>query len=249
MPSTRTTHAGDADHLGADAVRYGPGLPPEGELKLLGHVEGRRVLLLGCGGPPGASAASGAASTSGVEAPGAVVLAAAGARVIVVDPDADDLAATREMAERAGVRVETHQGPPAELAFVRADTIDLALSVYGLAAVDDLDRVFRQVHRVLRPDRPLVLSLPHPAFAMLDAAGEAPLVHRTWWDPSPALPADATSRPRTPAVLFAALGRANFRVDALLEPPAGESLAGSHWSEAMRWVPPSLILRARKQGY
>ena len=33
----------------------------------------------------------------------------------------------------------------------------------GSCPVDDIDRVFRQVDRVLRPEHPLVLSLPHPA--------------------------------------------------------------------------------------
>jgi SAM-dependent methyltransferase len=240
MAPTRTTLAGDGGDLGADAVRYGPGLPPESELKLLGHVEGRRVLQLGCGG---------AAGTATGPASDAVVLARSGAKVIAVDHDAANLATTRELADQAGVRVETHHGSLAELAFVRADTIDLALSIYGLAAVDDLDRVFRQVHRVLRPDRPLVFSLPHPAFAMLDAGSGESALHRTWWDPSPVAPADDTSRPRTPATLFAGLGRANFRVDALLEPQADPSLAGEQWTEAMRWVPPTLIVRARKQGF
>lgn len=240
MAPTRTTRTGDGDDVGADAVAYGPGLPPESELKLLGHVDGRRVLQLGCGGAAGDATA---------DASDAVALAKGGAKVIAVDPDAGNLATTRELADRAGVRVETRQGSPAELAFVRADTIDVALSVYGLAAVDDLDRVFRQVHRVLRPDRPLVFSLPHPAFAMLDPGSSEPAVHRTWWDLSPVAPDDATTRPRTPSSLFAGLGRANFRVDALLEPAADRSLAGEHWAEAMRWTPPTLIVRARKQGY
>ena len=41
----------------------------------------------------------------------------------------------------------------------------------ALASVDDLARVFRQVHRVLKPEAPLVCSVPHPAFAMIDPAG------------------------------------------------------------------------------
>ena len=119
--------------LAADTVRYGPGIPTENELKLLGRVDGRRILDLSCGA--GANA---------------VTLAKAGARVIAVDDVADNLADTRERAAREKVRVEAHHGPLAELAFVRADTIDAALSAYGLATVDDLGRVFRQVHRVLR---------------------------------------------------------------------------------------------------
>jgi hypothetical protein len=32
------------------------------------------------------------------------------------------------------------------------------------------------------------------------------------------------------------------------EPPADDVAAGSSWCEALRWVPPTLVLRARKQG-
>jgi SAM-dependent methyltransferase len=221
--------------LSPDLVRYGPGLS-ETDLRLLGHVAGRRVLDLGCG--------AGA---------GAVALAVAGAKVIAIDEDADNLAATRDAAQRRGVRVETHHGPLAELAFVRADTIDGAVSSYGLAAVEDIDRVFRQVHRVLRSDRPLVFSLPHPAFAVLHPDEPVPRLQRSWWDATPLAwssgsPNGPPDRPRTLASLFASLGRANFAVDGLAEPPVAPAEAGDAWCEAMRWVPPTLVLRARKQG-
>jgi SAM-dependent methyltransferase len=237
MPWTPFSLAGAAGAaLDADAVRYGPGIPTEDDLRLLGRVEGRRVLELGCG--------AGA---------GAVALARAGARVIAVDTDDRNLADTRDRAEQAGVRVETHHGPMAELAFLRADTIDAAVSAYGLAAVTDLDRVFRQVHRVLRTDRPFVFSRPHPAFVMLDPAAGEPVLRRPWWDTSAVTwrgssePGDP-DRPVTPGVLVAALGRAGFGLDAMVEPAAEREAAGPAWSDAMRWVPPTLIVRARKWG-
>jgi SAM-dependent methyltransferase len=237
MAWTRFSLAGTSGAtLEADAVRYGPGLPTEDELKLLGQVEGRRVLELACG--------------AGADA---VALAKAGARVIAVDETAANLADTRDRAEREGVKLELHEGPLAELAFVRADTIDAALSTYGLATVGDLDRVFRQVHRVLRSDRPFVFSLPHPAFVMLDPAGGEPVVRRAWWDASPVSWSVAEDRNEPDRVmtltgLFASLNRAGFAVDTLLEPAADRALAGDAWSEAMLWVPPTLIVRARKLG-
>jgi SAM-dependent methyltransferase len=224
----------DVTAVASDVLQYGPGLPPESELKLLGHVDGRRILDLGCG--------AGA---------GAVALAKAGARVIAVDEDVANVGRARDNAEREGVRVETHHGPLPELAFVRADTIDAAVSVYGLAAADDLDRIFRQVHRVLKPERPFVFSLPHPAFTLLDPDGGEPVLRRTWWDSSPvawSVAADGAEpdRARTLSGLFGSLGRANFRVDALAEPEPDRAAAGDGWSDPMRWVPPTLIVRARK---
>lgn len=237
MAWTRFSLSGAAGAtLDADAVRYGPGLPTENELRLLGHVQGRRVLELACGA--GASA---------------VALAKAGARVVAVDDVAENLSDTRDRADREGVRVEIHHGPLAELAFVRADTIDVALSTYGLATVDDLDRVFRQVHRVLRSERPFVFSLPHPAFVMLDPVGGEPVLRRAWWDTSPVPWSVAAGRAEPDRVitlnaLFASLNRAGFGVDALLEPQPERATAGDAWSDAMQWVPPTMIVRARKLG-
>jgi SAM-dependent methyltransferase len=237
MAWTRFTLAGARGRsLSADAVRYGPGIASENELRLLGHVEGRRVIDLGCG--------AGA---------GALWLASSGARVIAIDEAADNVAATREAADRAGVRVETHHGRLHELAFVRADSIDAAVSSYGLAGIADIDRVFRQVHRVLREDRPFVFSLPHPASNLLDPSDPVPRLRRTWWDERPVswsrADADAPpDHPRTLSGLFASLARANFRIDTLAEPPADEVGAGASWCEALRWVPPTLVVRARKQG-
>lgn len=220
--------------LDTEAVHYGPGLPTEEALRLLGRVSGKRVLELECG--------SGAC---------AVALARAGARVIAVDADAGNIDDTRDRAEREAVRVETHHGPPADLAFVRADSVDAALSTYGLAAVTDLDRVFRQVHRVLRPDRPFVFSLPHPAFLMLDPAAEEPVLRRTWWDPSPVRwgsTAGEGDRPVTMASLVGSLVRAGFGIDAVVEPPSDPTAAGDAWSDVLRWVPATLVVRARKVG-
>ncbi|HLM65281.1 MAG TPA: methyltransferase domain-containing protein [Acidimicrobiales bacterium] len=237
MAWSRFTLAGARGRaLSADAVRYGPGIASENELRLLGHVEGRRILDLGCG--------AGA---------GALSLAAAGARVIAIDEVAENVVATRDSADRRKVRVETHHGRLHELAFVRAESIDAAVSSYGLAAIADIDRVFRQVHRVLREDRPFVFSLPHPAFNMLDPADPVPRVRRAWWDDAPVPwsqsgPDARADQPRTLSGLFSSLARANFRIDALAEPPADEVGAGPSWCEALRWVPPTLVVRARKQG-
>jgi SAM-dependent methyltransferase len=237
VPWSRFSLAGPSGAaLEPDAVRYGPGLPHEDALKLLGPLDGRRVLDLGSGA--GANA---------------VALARAGAKVIAVDTSADNLAQVRETARRVGVKVEAHQAPLAELAFVRADTVDAAVSVYGLAPLEDIDRVFRQVHRVLRTEHPFVFSLPHPAFTVLDPELDEPRLRRRWWDPRPVQwsigeeGADA-DQPRTISGLFSSLARANFRVDAVLEPPADQLTAGDKWISHMDFVPPTLIIRARKHG-
>lgn len=213
--------------LPTDVVSYGPDIATEAGVRLLGHVEGKRVLELGCGAGHAA-----------------VALARQGAHVIAVDPSHRRLERVRAACEREEVRVELHQSDLAELAFVRADTIDLVLSVYALASVPDLDRVFRQVHRVLRTECPVVFSLPHPA---LRAAEGGSYFDRT---PVPWNTGEASGEevPRTISEVFVSLTRANFRVDTLLEPEPVEGPRSSFWRPAMERVPATLLIRARKEG-
>jgi ubiquinone/menaquinone biosynthesis C-methylase UbiE len=214
--------------MAADVARYGPDIPTETELKLLGNVEGKRVLELGGG------------------AQAAIAFAKQGAHAIAVDSSPERLAELRRGADEDEVKVELHESDLADIAFVRADSIDLAFSSYAFDYVDDLNRVFRQVHRVLRQECPLVFSVSHPAYAMIDDAAEDPLlVRRSYFERS-----TAGEKPhRTISELFTGLVRSNFRVDTILEPgPANAGPRSPEWSETFKYVPRTLIIRARKEG-
>jgi SAM-dependent methyltransferase len=221
--------------LPTDVVTYGADVPREDTLKLLGSVEGKRVLDLGCG-----------------VGHNAIAMARQGAKVIGVDESADQIAAARAACEREEVRVEFHHGSLADLAFLRADTIDACVSAFGLAPVEDIDRVFRQVHRVLRPEMPLVLSLPHPAFAVSDPDDPLRAVKRSYWDRAPISSDEdrgVVDVPRTISGLFTSLGRANFRVDTVLEPePNPRGPRSRRWTDLMTLLPATLVVRARKLG-
>ena len=222
-----------------DSVSYGPAIPREVDLRLLGDVSAKRVLDLGCGAGHNA-----------------VALARAGARVIAVDESADQIGHARAAIDAAGVRVELHHAPLAELAFLRADTIDAAICVGALVQVADIGRVFRQLHRVLRPELALVFSVPHPMFTLIDPGADDPLrLRRSAFDDQPFGPVTelVPEEPRTGtyarsfSTLFTELGRAGFRVDTVLEPQP-TSTGGPHWSPAMEQLPATLIVRARKEG-
>lgn len=223
--------------LSYDVVQYGPDMPDESELRLLGNLEGKRVLDLGCG--------AGHAS---------VAMAKQGAKVIAVSDESDLVARTRDAAEREESKVEVHQSDLAEIPFLRADSIDAVVSVYSLAGVADLDRVFRQVHRVLRPEQPLVLSLPHPAASMFDTTTSEPLrIRRSYFEKRPRQwtlgGRVGLEHTHTVAGVFTSLMRANFRVDILIEPePIADGERSRFWNDLSDWVPSTLLVRARKQG-
>lgn len=219
------------------AAQYGPDIPTETELRLLGDVRGKRILELGCGG-----------------AQCLVAFAKAGAIAIGVDFSAEQLAFGRRLCEREEVRVELRHGDLADLAFLRADSIDLVFSAYAFGYVEDLDRVFRQVHRVLKVGAPLVFSLPHPAYNMLDDDAEEPLlIRRSYFDHQPIdyqwAGIDFTDYHHTFSELYMSLVRASYRVDTVLEPePLPGAPRSQFWRDTFLTVPRTLIIRARKEG-
>jgi SAM-dependent methyltransferase len=212
-----------------DQVELGPDLTAL-ERRLIGDVVGSRVLDLGCG-----------------MGHAAVALARRGAKVIAVDTDAAQLAHARRLAEEHAVKLELHQADLADLAFVRSASVDLVLSIYSLSAVDDLDRVFRQVHRVLHPEAPFIVTLPHPFTLLVRAAGDGSIrVERPFTARAPLGEGPTLTYPHQFADVHTSLTRANFRVDTVLEP---DTEARGAWRNATTgWIPSTLVIRARKEG-
>ncbi len=228
---------GRPDDADPGVVRYGPDTATEAELRLLGNVAGKRVLDLGCGAGQAALA-----------------FARQGAHAIGLDPSPDALTAAKRRAERAGVRIELHQGDLADLAFMRADSVDLVFSAWAFGGVADLVRVFRQVHRVLKEGMPLVFSIPHPVYDVIDDDDpEQPLlVRRSYFDRTPVDDSGDSTFSRhhhTVSDLFMGLTRNNFRVDVMVEPESTiDGLPSPYWREACLWLPRTLVVRARKEG-
>jgi SAM-dependent methyltransferase len=196
--------------------------PTDQDLRLLGDLRGKRVLDLGSG--------SGAA---------AVAFAEQGAIVIALDSTDAQIGRARARAEAAEVKVEWRVADLADLAFLRAESIDAAYSS-SVAEVDDAARLFRQVQRVLKPNAPFVFSYVHPMSLCVDANG---VLARSYFDPGPVdVERDGESvrvHVRDVGEVFTELGRAGFRVDTIVEPRPATPGAR---------VPDSIVWRARKEG-
>jgi len=184
-------------------INYGPGTPGDDELRLCGEVgDGRRAIELGIS--PWFNS---------------VAFARAGAKSIAIDTDVERIAETRRRATAAEVQVQCLETDLADLGDVASASCEVVLAANTIDRVDDLGRLLRQVHRILKPGMPLVLSMPHP-----------------YADISPEHPYGTGAR--TIGEWFTALTRANFRIDQLHE------LGATAHSPA----PTALVLRARKEG-
>jgi SAM-dependent methyltransferase len=199
--------------------------------RLLGDVERKRVLELGCG-----------------DGSRAVELARRGANVIAVEPRIEAGLATRKRAETAEVRIELRTGDLADLAFLRGDSVDVAFAEGSLASLADLGRVLRQVQRVLRAGAWFAFSLPHPVASCVGRESEpegslpltVPTVDRSYFDDD--VPYGTEIHPHRIGDVFALLGRVGFRVDTLLEPEPPGDVRGR------ALLPTTVIWRARKVG-
>ena len=169
-------------------VRYGTGIPTETELRLLGDLSGgTRALELGVREPYNS-----------------IAFALAGAKALAVDPDPANIENLRAAVQKAdeetsastgnNVRVECHVSDLADLGFATSGSIGAVVANHTIGDVDDLSRLLRQVHRVLRSGNPFVFSVPHP----FDGTSYG-------------------SHGRTIGDWFTQLARTNFRVDQVLE--------------------------------
>lgn len=193
------------------SISFGSSVLNDDDLRVCGDVKGKRVLELGLFGT----------------VPNCVNVASRGGRAIVIDPSAEAIQRARQAAHNAEVAVEFHQGDLADLGFLMTPTIDLALCVHHIDSNTDVARLFRQVHRVLKPEAGFVFAVAHPMSAIFD--GNDLTARRRYGDTTPTIGEYAM-----------ALQRANFTIDVMHE------LTPVHQPNAV--APSTLIVRARKLG-
>lgn len=193
-------------------IWYGQNVADDDELRLCGDVAGKRVIELGI-----------------AKNPNSIVMATAGAKAMAIDPDAQKIASLRAAAEKAEVTVQCHHGDLADLGFATSASVDLVVAVNSLSSVDDLPRLLRQVHRVLKPDAAFVIATLHPVYAMFGDRSMATTATASY---------GATGH--TFSELYMAIERSNFHLDAMHE------LSDNRARDPLS--PTVLVVRTRKQG-
>lgn len=210
------------DFLGdADFVWCPEGLR-EAEVQLLGDVRGRSVLEVGCGA-----------------AACARWLTAQGAHAVGVDLSGGMLAHARAANDRCGLHPPLVQANAEVLPFAD-DSFDVACSAFGAVPfAADLDAVFGEVARVLRPGGRWVYAVTHPMrWIFPDDPGPGGLtVGQSYFDRTPYVEVDDDGRAtyveyhRTLGDFVRALNGAGFRLTELLEPewPEGHTRIWGQW--------------------
>ena len=215
--ATHGEFLGDADFVWCpEGVR-------EAEAGLLGEIEGKRVLEIGCG-----------------QAASARWLASKGAGAVAMDLSVGMLRHAREGNTRTGIAVPLVQATAESLPFA-SESIDAACSAFGAVPfVTSIDAVFAEVHRILRPGGRWVFSVTHPMrWIFPDDPGPGGLtVTQPYFDRTPYVEIgdDGTATyveyHRTVGDYVRALAGAGFALGDLLEPewPAGHTRTWGQWS-------------------
>jgi SAM-dependent methyltransferase len=119
------------------------------------------------------------ASGGGQQGP---ILAAAGAKVTVLDNSPAQLAQDRLVADRDGLVIETVQGDMADLGVFPDARFDLIIHPVSNVFVPDVKPVWREAFRVLRPGGVLLSGFMNPVHYLFDffalERGEFQVAHR-----------------------------------------------------------------------
>jgi ubiquinone/menaquinone biosynthesis C-methylase UbiE len=131
-----TSDAYQAQHavdLTENAMAWGVWRVPESQLGILGHVEERAVLELGCGA-----------------AQWTVALIRAGAQAVGLDLSEQQLAHARDLLQSVGRRVPLVQGNAEQLPF-RDETFDVVFCDHGATVFAPPENIVSEASRVLKP--------------------------------------------------------------------------------------------------
>lgn len=119
--------------------------------KWLGNIQGKNILCL--------------ASAGGQQAP---ILAAAGAKVTVFDLSAEQLAKDKMVATRDDLVLQLEQGDMQDLSRFAHASFDLIIHPISNQYVPDIERVWKECHRVLKAGGALLSSFFNPVIFIAD---------------------------------------------------------------------------------
>jgi ubiquinone/menaquinone biosynthesis C-methylase UbiE len=144
-------YQGKAD-FAFDNVDYGDlRYVTERDLKLIGDVEGKKILELGCGG-----------ANCGIS------LAKQGAFVTCTDISEEQINAAKENAHRENVDINFIVSSMEDL-YMQEDEFDVVISMAALGYIKEIETVFQKVKYTLKDKGIFVFTLPDATFSAIGA--------------------------------------------------------------------------------
>jgi ubiquinone/menaquinone biosynthesis C-methylase UbiE len=212
-------------------IDYGPGVPTEDKLKLIGSVKNKNVLDLGCGG--------GQIS---------IAFAKKGARVTGIDLSEKHIEFAKKLAKKRNVKILFEQGSFQQLPSIKSKSQDIVFSSWAFLYSPDLGQVFKEVHRVLKKGGLFVFSQDHPFFHCF--GNENLEIKQSYLKSGNGGNPNFISFRRTVSELFNALKESGFNVEKILEP---ECKWYARWKnekyfnkKKIEMLPTTIIFKSRK---
>jgi len=143
-----------AQVISIENYHYNPYGPGDNELGIIGEVQGLDILEVGCGGGQNA-----------------IVLAKRGAKSVTgIDQSENQLEVARQLAESQGAQAAFLKSDMEDMSVIADSSFDLVVSSHAMNYASDINRVFSECSRVLRPHGRIVTCMNHPTWIVLGNA-------------------------------------------------------------------------------
>jgi len=221
-------------------IHYGPGAPNENELRLLGNLKGKNVLEIGCGG-----------------AQCGIAMAKRGAKVTGMDISNEQLKFAKSLAEKNKVNITLYQGDIVNLKQIKSNSQDIVFTAWALHYVDNLEKCFKEVYRVLKNQGIFVLSMPHPFSDTINS--KTLKIKRSYFNNGKFVEvfSDKTKKfvmyHHTFSDITNAVANSGLNIEKVIEPDSRRKYKGDPWyglwdfnPKMMSYFPPTIIFKTRK---
>ncbi len=139
-------------NVSLDDIEWALGYAKESKLNLLGDVNGKRVIELGCGG-----------------CENSIILAKKGAICTGVDISTEQLKYAKNLIKEHKVDIHLIEGDIENMRMIDEDEFDIAISIFALDWMQNLDVAFMEAYRILKKNGVFVFSIQHPIYNLLGA--------------------------------------------------------------------------------
>lgn len=215
-------------------------------MELIGDVEGKAILDLGCG-----------------EGGYARILSQKGARVTAVDGAPQLIKVAKEKAKSEGLSITYLVRNAKSLDGINDDFFDIVLAAMSLMDVEDYENAIAEVWRVLKPGGELLMSISHPCFTgrdtgwKKDRSGRLFFTANNYFDKTPwedfvnpkKFKHKVIFRHRPLHEIINPFLSRGFKMMKLYEPvPTSEQMKQSHRLPRLTRIPMFLFIKWRKES-